>query len=186
MAATSESREKLFPFRSTLNQVKMRGWLGHGTYFWEDSPSRAEQWARAESQRHGSKITYPAVLGAIIDLGNCLSLMDAEVLTQVKIAYDEYTKSCRSARVESAQNRGPDLQVRYLDCAVMETLHQLRLEQKKQPYDTVRGFFMEGHELYAEAGFRELDHIQICVRMPKQIIGYFWPHPLPQGRISAT
>jgi hypothetical protein len=28
-----------------------------------------------------------------------------------------------------------------LDCAVMETLHQLRREEKNQPYDTVRGFF---------------------------------------------
>jgi hypothetical protein len=45
--------------------------------------------------------------------------------------------------------------------------------------DTIHGFFMEGHELYADAGFRELDHIQICVRVPKQIIGCFWPRPSP-------
>lgn len=152
-------------------------WLGHGIYFWEDSPARAERWALAESQRHGSKIKSPAVLGAIIDLGNCLNLTDAEAITQVKTAHEEYTKFCRSARLQSARNRGPELRVRYLDCAVMETLHQLRREEKKQPYDTVRGFFMEGHELYADAGFRELDHIQICVRASKQIIGYFWPRP---------
>ena len=39
----------------------------------------------------------------------------------------------------------------------------------------VRGFFVEGQELYSGAGFRELDHIQICARSPKQINGYFLP-----------
>jgi hypothetical protein len=154
-------------------------WLGHGIYFWEDSPARAKRWAVAESQRQGSKIKHPAVVGAIIDLGNCLNLTDAEALAHVKTAHEEYTESCRSARLETAQNRGPDLRARYLDCAVMETLHQLRKEERKQAYDTVRGFFMEGHELYADAGFRELDHIQICVRASAQIIGCFWPRPGP-------
>jgi len=154
-------------------------WLGHGIYFWEDSHARAEKWAVSESQRHGSKIKTPAVLGAVIDLGHCLNLTEAEALSHVKVAHEEYAEYCRSARLESAQNRGPDLRVRYLDCAVMETLHRLRHDEQQQPYDTVRGFFMEGHELYADAGFRELDHIQNCVRTPKQIIGCFWPQPNP-------
>ena len=58
---------------------------------------------------------------------------------------------------------------------MLETLHQLRQEEGKPAFDTVRGFFIEGRELYAGAGFRELDHIQICVRSPQQIIGCFWP-----------
>jgi hypothetical protein len=57
----------------------------------------------------------------------------------------------------------------------METLHKLRQQEGRQSFDTVRGFFMEWRELYEGAGFRELDHIQICVRSPKQIIGCFWP-----------
>jgi hypothetical protein len=154
-------------------------WLGHGIYFWEDSPARAKGWGIAESQRQGSKIKNPAVLGAVIDLGHCLNLTESEALTRVKTAYEEYMKYCQSAGLESAQNRGPELRLRYLDCAVMETLHQIRREENKQPHDTVRGFFMEGHELYADAGFRELDHIQICVRAPRQIIGCFWPQPNP-------
>ena len=59
----------------------------------------------------------------------------------------------------------------------MESLHQLRREEGKPAFDTVRGFFFEGRELYKGAGFRELDHIQICVRSLDQIIGYFWPRP---------
>jgi len=42
-------------------------WLGNGLYFWEDSFSRAMRWA--QNDRSG-KIKTPAVLGAIIDLGN--------------------------------------------------------------------------------------------------------------------
>ena len=150
-------------------------WLGHGYYFWEDSLARANRWAIAESKRSGSKIKHPAVLGAVIDLGNCLNLADAEALKQVKVAHNEYERFCDSAGIEKAKNRGPDLRARYLDCAVMESLHQLRQEEKKPAYDTVRGFFIEGRELYAGAGFRELDHIQICVRSLNQVIGFFWP-----------
>lgn len=150
-------------------------WLGHGFYFWEDSPVRARRWAEAESKRPGSKIKHPAVLGAVIDLGNCLNLADAEALKQVRAAHDEYERLCDSAGIQKAKNRGPDLRARYLDCAVMESLHQLNQVEGELAFDTVRGFFIEGRELYDGAGFRELDHIQICVRSLDQIIGFFWP-----------
>jgi hypothetical protein len=81
-------------------------WLGHGIYFWEDRPSRAEQWTLVESKRHDTKIKYPAVLGAVIDLGQCLNLTDAEALTHVKTAHDEYSRFYRSANLQMAQNRG--------------------------------------------------------------------------------
>jgi hypothetical protein len=150
-------------------------WLGHGYYFWEDSPARAMRWAKSESKRPGSKIKRPAVLGAVIDLGNCLNLADADALKQVRAAHNEYERFCDSAGIEKAKNRGPDLRARYLDCMVMESLHRFRQMEDKSAYDTARGFFIEGQELYHGAGFRELDHIQICVRSPRQIIGYFWP-----------
>jgi hypothetical protein len=150
-------------------------WLGHGYYFWEDSPARAKGWAIAESRRRGSKIKQPAVLGAVIDLGNCLNLADAEALKQVKVAHAAYEKICEVAGQKKAANQGQDLRARFLDCAVMQSLHVFRKAENRQPFDTVRGFFIEGRELYPGAGFRELDHIQICVRFPRQIIGFFWP-----------
>lgn len=148
-------------------------WLGHGYYFWEDSPERAKKWAESECEQPGSKIKHPAVIGAIIDLGNCLNLADAEALKQVKVAHAQYSGLYELLGIEQAKNKGRDLRARYLDCAVIEWLHQLRAEESKPAYDTVRGFFIEGRELYKGAGFRELDHIQICVRSPKQIIGFF-------------
>jgi hypothetical protein len=150
-------------------------WLGHGYYFWEDSPARAWRWAEAESKRRGGKTKRPAVLGAMIDLGNCLNLADAGALKQVREAHEGYERFCHSAGIEKAKNRGLDLRARYLDCAVMESLHQLRREEGRPAFDTVRGFFFEGRELYDGAGFRELDHIQICVRSLDQVVGFFWP-----------
>lgn len=45
-------------------------WLGKGIYFWEHSPERAEQWARA---RHGDR---GAVIDAVLQLGDCFDLTD--------------------------------------------------------------------------------------------------------------
>lgn len=42
-------------------------WLGHGLYFWEDSPARALQWAKEQARRKNSRIREPAVLGAVIN-----------------------------------------------------------------------------------------------------------------------
>lgn len=150
-------------------------WLGHGIYLWEDSPARALRWAEAEAGRAASKINSPAVLGAVVDLGNCLNLADTEALTLVKSAHQTYLEACVATGVHPAENHGADLQIRRLDCAVIETLHHLRQEEGEEPFDTARGFFLEGRPLYPAAGFRELDHIQICVRSSKQIIGYFLP-----------
>lgn len=150
-------------------------WLGHGIYFWEDSPARALQWANAEARRAKSKIKSPAVLGAVVDCGNCLNLADSEALALVKSAHETYVEFCAKSGILPAENRGSELEIRHLDCAVIETLHQLRLQEHKPPFDTARGFFLEGRALYPAAGFRELDHIQICVRASRQIIGYFLP-----------
>ena len=43
------------------------------------------------------------------------------------------------------------------------------------PYDTVRSIFWEGNEIYPDAGFKEKNHIQICVRDAKLIKGFFIP-----------
>ena len=145
-------------------------WLGHGTYFWEDSPDRAMRWAvkKMEAGTHGIKV--PSVLGAIIDLGRCLNLIDSESLDLVKQAH-----SISRLGERGRKNAGSQGKARALDCAVIETLHALRAETGKPPFDTVRSFFMEGRPLYEGAGFRELDHVQICVRTPERIRGYFLP-----------
>jgi len=65
--------------------------------------------------------------------------------------------------------------IRFLDCAVINFMHLMREEEGESPFDSVRAAFLEGPPLYGNAGFHERTHIQICVRKPQQIIGYFRP-----------
>jgi hypothetical protein len=147
-------------------------WLGNGQYFWEDSPARALKWAKDDLS---GKIQKPGVLGAIIDLGNCLNLIDAEHLGLVRKAHHYYLGFCDVSGMPPARNKGKDLRARFLDRAVFETLHKLREQENKPAFDSVRAFFVEGDALYEGAGLRALDHIQICVRNAQQIKGYFLP-----------
>jgi hypothetical protein len=57
-------------------------WLGHGIYFWENNEMRALQFANEQSARN--RVTEPAVLGAFIDLGNCLNLLDSKHLICIR------------------------------------------------------------------------------------------------------
>lgn len=150
-------------------------WLGSGFYFWEESHTRALRWAQDQVKQKIGTIKTPSVLGAIIDLGNCLNLIDAEHLDLVKAAHNAYLELCKISGGVPLQNKGRDLRARYLDKAVFETLHKLRQEEDKRPFDTVRAFFVEGEPLYENAGLHALDHVQICVRDPAKIIGYFLP-----------
>ena len=55
------------PFHKSTNDYD---WLGSGVYFWEYAPFRAHDWAR---QRYGAR---GVVIGAEINLGDCLNLLD--------------------------------------------------------------------------------------------------------------
>lgn len=154
-------------------------WLGSGLYFWEDNHDRAKRWAEDESKRTNSKVKYPAVVGAVIDLGNCLNLIDAEHQALVKEAHTKFLEYCQVAELEVPINKGPELRARYLDKAVINYLHSYRetyREEKVLPaFDSVRAFFVEGEPLYPGAGLRCLDHVQLCIRNPECILGYFYP-----------
>ena len=162
--------------------------LGTGAYFWENDPLRALQWAewiRKHPHHAKHKVYHPAVIGAIIDPGNCLDLTDTESLRLVKEAYEVYrlVQKYSTEKPLPENKKGltgdEDIVKRYLDCAVINTLHTVReqsSEQEAPPFDSVRGIFVEGSELYPGAKIMNRTHIQICIRNPeKSIIGYFMP-----------
>ena len=152
-------------------------WLGHGIYFWDNSPSRAMDWAIDLSKRKGSKIKKPAVIGAILDLGYCLDLLDYKNLEFVKFGYSMLESTLSASKTPMPQNKGDDadLTLRELDCAAIQSLHKSITDDKEKQFDSVRGVFWEGKKLYPNAGFREKNHIQICVRNIDCIKGYFLP-----------
>jgi hypothetical protein len=152
-------------------------WLGHGIYFWDNSPSRALDWAIQLSKRKGSKIKKPAVIGSILDLGYCLDLLDYKNLEFVKFGYSMLESALSVSKTPMPQNKGEDadLTLRELDCAAIQSLHKSISEDNEKEFDSVRGVFWEGKRLYPNAGFREKNHIQICVRNIECIKGYFLP-----------
>jgi len=157
-------------------------WLGNGIYFWENNAERAFDWAVEQSKRPNSKIKTPAVIGAVLDLGYCFDLLDTHYLEELKTAYDAFVKISQEANVPIPKNESihnsTDLLLRKLDCAVVMTAHQLNTEANGKPYDSVRGAFWEGKELYPNAGFAEKNHIQICICNPNCIKGLFHPREL--------
>lgn len=165
-------------------------WLGYGSYFWENSPTRAFQWAKflqSHPQLSRSPIVKPFVVGAILDPGRCLDLTEAHSLGLLKDAYREFRASMESIdrslpANEKGHSEDEDLVKRYLDCAVLEFLHVLQSKKQRPPFDSVRGAFFEGGDLYPGARISAKTHIQWCVRDPlKSVVGYFRVTPAAQG-----
>jgi hypothetical protein len=158
-------------------------WLGHGIYFWESSPLRALEYAielKENPHKTSGKIEKPAVIGAVIDLGKCFDLLQHESLKVLKSSYGILQKAYENSGVQLPQNRiskkTGELLIRPLDCLVINAVHSYIEELKiDEPYDSVRGVFFEGSEIYENAGFREKNHVQICIRSPNCIKGYFLP-----------
>jgi hypothetical protein len=150
-------------------------WLGHGIYFWERSQARALHWAQEMSKVPDSKIKKPAVIGSLINLGHCLDLADPESSELVTSSYQDYMEWCAEGGVEPLRNKGSESKARFLDCAVINHLHDRASRAGLPPFDTVRGFFNEGQPVYPTAGLRSLDHVQVCVRNARSILGFFKP-----------
>ena len=170
-----------------LKQLEMKksendyDWLGHGAYFWESNKERAFLFACEQIVRNN--ISEPAVLGAFIDLGNCLDLLDSKYLNLLKtIGYPAADLFFKNSGLPMPQNtpveKSNDLILRRLDCAVIESLHIFYEEKGLQPFDSVRGVFWEGNDLYPGAGMKEKNHIQICIRNFDCIKGFFIPRTL--------
>lgn len=157
-------------------------WLGHGIYFWENNETRALQYAQELLRRGSSSVKVPAVLGAVLDLGYCMDLTDSLYLGELKEAYNTLVETCALTGLELPQNvnigKSSDKLMRRLDCAVIEIAHQINEDAKEPPFDSVKGVFWEGGKLYPGAEFTEKNHIQICVRNPNCIKGFFLPRKL--------
>jgi hypothetical protein len=146
--------------------------LGSGIYFWADSPERAWDWAN--NQPKSKEIRKPFVIGALIYPGPCLNLTDYGVIEQLRVAHRVVAASFKPAEMpQNTLMQDGITMLRRLDCAVIETLHRLREDQNEEPYDSVYGVFDEGRLAYDGAGFKEKTHIQLAVRNPAIIVGYF-------------
>ncbi len=173
-----DTARKLLSGEAFQESTKSYDWLGRGVYFWEADPLRAWDWAL----RH--RPASPSLVGAAIDLGHCLDLTCQSGLLAVRDAYEVYKNIQTQYGNTMPRNEDPpgwkpgDLVLRHLDRAVIDhlnaTVDQAAASgQRVQRFQTIRALFPEGEPLYPTAGFRELTHIQICVRDRRQIQGVF-------------
>ncbi len=160
-------------FKQSKNQYD---WLGNGMYFWENDPARAWEYVNEDKKRNSDKYPNPTVIGAVLSLGHCLNLTENHYKNLLKDAYERFQVFVIDAGAEMPQNREAyaddhDRLLRLLDRAIIEFLHATNEDDQK--FDSVRDMFIEGDKLYPSAGFHEKTHVQIAIRNPLMIKGYF-------------
>ena len=151
-------------------------WLGTGIYFWENDPTRALEFA--QEQTNLGKYKDPCVIGAVIELKNCLNFLDRKFLSLLPYSYEDLVNKIKITGEKLPENKSRKKTdfiklVRFLDSAVIENLHAMLENSIK--YDTVRGAFIEGDDVYPGSGFKSKTHIQVCVRNHDCIKGLFFP-----------
>lgn len=155
-------------------------WLGNGIYFWENDRQRAFEWALSLKEKE--RVDEPSVIGAVLDLGNCLNLLEREYVEILAHGYELLKRDAIRSGVEIPRNlnikNNNDWLLRNLDCAVIEQIHMYNRMCNLPPYDSVRSLFEEGEAVYPGSGFRRKTHIQICVINPNCIIGFFIPRDI--------
>ena len=160
-------------FKPSVNDYD---WLGNGMYFWENSPHRAEKYGEELSTQR-KKLAEPFVVGAVIHLGYCFDLLESHSLQMLKKYYVSLKETYQKAGLEMPINKdigsNTDKLLRKLDCAVFEYMHSERRKNGGKPFDSIKAAFWEGKALYPSAGFKEKNHIQICIINPHCIKGYF-------------
>jgi hypothetical protein len=165
-------------------------WLGNGMYFWENNQERAYLWA-TEKQKRGL-LKCPSVIGAVINLGYCFDLLDSKYIQTLAAYHGLMVNEYKRSNNPLSQNKHvsgtgeQDKVLRLLDCAVIEFMHSTIFQERQKQiaekgfsdlkiFDSARGVFVEGNPIYEGAGFNHKNHIQLCIRNPNSILGFFLP-----------
>jgi hypothetical protein len=182
----SVAREVIDGNMPLLQSNREWDWLGPGAYFWEADPQRAAEFA--EWKRSRGEIRDPTVVGAVIDLRECLDLTNRDDIELVGAAYDSFVQLNGTSGLPLPENQNAhddpfaNLLLRYLDCAVFRHLHQLVADTGTEEFDTVRGMFEEGDLAFPGSAIKAKTHTQIAVRNSDCIKGIFYP--LAEGALQ--
>jgi hypothetical protein len=88
-----------------LGSDKDYDWLGPGAYFWESDPVRAKEWAEWKVSQGQYKIA--AVVGAVIDLLNCLDLVSRDNVGLLKASYNSFVTLQKKSGLPIPKNKNP-------------------------------------------------------------------------------
>lgn len=148
-------------------------WFGKGVYFWEYAPKQAWWWAR-DHKGHEK----PAVVGALIRLGNSFDLLDPRNVTVLRAFKDDLVAVLVATGAKVPRNVR---QNRALDCAVFNYIYALS-DESPTPIESARGVFVPtstARRVWRGSWISEEAHIQVCVREPKNIRAVW--HVRPDG-----
>jgi hypothetical protein len=135
----------------------------------------------AEEKRAAKRCNVPYVVGAVIDLGNCLDLTLRSNLDLLARVHRDFEAAQKRADLPMPVNKdSPNVKsknkvMRGLDCAVLNYFHYLNKQAGLPEYDTVRGVFVEGDEAYPGSEIYTKTHIQIAVCNEACIKAVFHP-----------
>ncbi len=164
------------PFKESASPYD---WLGTGVYFWEYAPKQALWWAEKRN-----KVTTPAVVGAMIRLGNCFDLLDAKNVVALQKSGAAMIESMKRARVEIPKN---EHSFKHLDCSAFNFFYQQNEDDGEPRIDTARGAYVPtetNKRIWSDSWICKDTHIQICVRTQSNILAVW--HSQRDGRYGKT
>jgi hypothetical protein len=133
--------------------------------------------ANPEKKYSRRPIANPAVLGAVLRVGNWLDMSTQQGISEFKSAVESVFQShARPPKNKEAFPGDPDLLLRRLDKAVFVEIHRRRVSAKLPEYEAVRSPFSQGIALAEDCRFTEHAHIQIALRNQNAIVGWFLPN----------
>jgi hypothetical protein len=144
--------------------------LGSGLYFWFEAPYRAWQWAdevvaRIARGDPSARPLEPAVFAADIVWNDlCLDLLD--VTPQQQQFYDAYRQLAAKFDHLADLDTGvvPNKALHHLDAAVVDAIFDQMVSNGGEPFQAIRGVFVEGERLHPKSNFFEESHVQVVVR----------------------
>lgn len=163
---TAEAAERLVNGEPFAESEKDDEWFGRGIYFWEHAPKQAWWWANRRTKK--GKNGTPAVIGAIIRLGNCFDLLDAPNIKTLKILGEEFLEQYKKLKTVAPKN---ERIYKKLDCAVFNFLYE-NFSQKNEQIDSARGVYVAPKlkRIWEASWIYEDTHIQTCIRNPQNIL----------------
>jgi hypothetical protein len=144
-------------FQASRNEYD---WLGDGAYFFQDGKVRAAEWAR---QQFGDD---SAVIGAELELTDCVDLLDPHWHDAVRESYSGFVEGLRKEGLSPPRQTAG---AHRLDRAVLNRAVEI-LETRGERVRSVRGVFVEGEPLFPGSALFSRAHIQIAVRDASAIV----------------
>ena len=139
-------------------------WLGDGVYFFQDAPNRAWEWA---NNRHPGE---PSVIGAELELVDCMDLLDTAWSSVLADAYNAYIGLLKeTGQPPPEQSVG----AHRLDREVINYAIGV-LTQNGVEISCVRNAFSEGRPVYPGSALYDRTHVQISVRDVSKCVRRVW------------